>query len=53
MTVICKNHQPIAVAKTLKEAQNIVAEKFGYKNITWEHLCRLTNCKQIYNFKKV
>ena len=24
MTVICKNHQPIAVAKTLKEAQNMV-----------------------------
>jgi hypothetical protein len=53
MIVICRNHQPIAVAETLKDAQKIVAKIFNYDDITWEHLCRLTNCEQIYTFTEV
>lgn len=53
MIVICKNLQPIAVTETLEDAQRVVAEIFDYSDITWECLCRITNCEQIYTFKEV
>jgi hypothetical protein len=53
MIVICENNQPIAVTETLENAQKIVAEIFNYNDVTWEWLCRITNCEQIYTFKEV
>ena len=53
MIVICRNNQPIAVTETLEDAHRVVAERFDYNNVTWEHLCRITNCEQIYTFEEV
>lgn len=53
MIVICRNNQPIAVTETLKDAQKVAAEIFGYNDITYECLCRITNCEQIYTFEEV
>ena len=53
MIVICRNLQPIVVTETLENAQKVVAEIFGYNDITWECLCRITNCSQIYTFEEV
>ena len=53
MIIICRNHLAIGVAETLENAQKLVAKIYNYNDITWEHLCRLTNCEQVYSFKEV
>lgn len=57
MTIIMKNHFPVAYAANEEEAKKMVIEKVFKDSFfipkTWEHACRLSNCNIIYTFVTV